>query len=326
MQILSNIALLIISITFLTGCNSTNNNETNSNIESEEVLYIEESAFTITVYQPDGSELIIEQTPERVVVLAATTLEILHTLGVQQIVGNANLAARPDLLGLYPNSVDVGLTSNPDMEILATLNPDLIIAPSTFVGLQHQLEAQGYNAWFASNQTYYDTLELIEAFGIIFDIEETATNIVNDIEEQRISLVNNVLNEVDDITAMIMFGSGDSIMFGTNESYVGTILEMYGVKNVTDGIQFEVINAGYVPFSLEEAIALNPDIIFRIAHGDIDQTKKMFDEQFDNHPAFRELDAYQNNRIYDLDHTLFFSNPGIRTIEAFEYIAEIILK
>jgi len=318
-------------IVFFSGCSVTNDEVSTQDTTSQSYNVdkldeeIDESEFKLVLSQPNGSQLILEDRPERVIVLAATTLEILHTLGVDKVVGNANLQSRQDLIGLYPDSVDVGLTQNPDMEIIATLNPDLIIAPSTFVTLQDQFEAQGHNIWFASNQTYNDTIELIDIFGTMFDIEDKAQQVINDIETQKAEIIEEVINENKDITAMIMFGTGDNIMFGTNQSYVGSILEFFEIKNVTDGMEFETQSGGYVPFSLEEVIVQNPNVIFRIAHGDVEQAAIMFDQQFDSNPAFHGIDAYVNNRIYDLDHTLFFSNPGIRTVEGFRYIADIIL-
>jgi len=284
------------------------------------------TSSSVTVPQPDGSEVTIEGTPESVVVMAATTLEILYTLGVDQVIGNADLTARPDLIGLFPDSVNIGLTQSPDMEVIATLAPELVIAPSTFMAtMQETFEAQGYTIWFASNQTYTATLQLLENLGQIFDVEDRATELITEIETSRATIVERVQGEVDDITVMIIFGAGDNIMFGTNESHTGYILEAFGIANVTDGMQFDMVTAGYVPFSMEQAIVMNPDIIFRIAHGNIEQTAMMFDEMFDRNPAFHAMNAYINGRVYDLEHSLFFSNPGIRTIESFEYIANLLL-
>lgn len=325
------LTLITLCTIFFSGCWGTNNDiNTQVNINEETSMQtvveeINESQFNLVLNQPDGSVLILEDKPERIVVLAATTLEILHTLGIDKVVGNASLQSRQDLIGLYPDSVDVGLTQNPDMEIIATLKPDLVIAPSTFVTLQEQFEAQGHNIWFASNQTYNDTINLIYTFGVMFGIEDKANQVINNIQGEKAEIIKEVKSKDKDITAMIMFGAGDNIMFGTNQSYVGSILEFFEIKNVTDGMEFETQSGGYVPFSLEEVIILNPNIIFRIAHGDIEQTAIMFDQKFDSNPAFHGIDAYVNNRIYDLNHTLFFSNPGIRTVEGFRYIADIIL-
>ena len=332
------LALLLSTVIFATGCGGGQNAAQPSTPPAqthqaqaaspepqtpETQPAIESSSFT--VFQPDGSEVVIEETPERVVVMAATTLEILHALGIEQVVGNADLHARPDLANLYPDSVNVGLTQSPDMEVMATLNPDLVIAPSTFMGTMQELfEAQGYTIWFANNTTYSHTMQLISDLGNIFDVEERASQLLEELEMGRENIVESVKGTVDDVTAMVIFGAGDNIMFGTNESYIGYVLNAFGAGNVTDGMSFDVVNAGFVPFSLEQAIVMNPDIIFRIAHGNIEQTALMFDEMFDSNPAFHAMNAFINGRVYDLEHTLFFSNPGIRTIEAFEHIAYVL--
>lgn len=279
-------------------------------------------ALAKTVTQPDGTELVFDQIPQRVLVLSSTTLELLDALGVK-IAATASLSAKPELAEKFRDAVDVGLATKPDMEVIAQVNPDIIIAGSMFMSMKDQFEAQGLKVWFVNNQTYGDTMKLLESFGELFDVQEAAQAVVSDFETRKDGVI--AANQhVESMTAMIIFGAGDQVMLGTDQCYAGSLLKLLGHANVTDHMDLTGASAGYIPFSLETAIATEPDAIFRIAHGNPAETKQMFDELFDQNPAYQSMKAVAEGKVYDLPYDLFFSNPGFRCIDALEALSGLI--
>jgi len=81
---------------------------------------------------------------------------------------------------------------------------------------------------------------------------------------------------------------------------------------------------GFVPFSVEQAVALNPEVILRISHGNPAETLRLLQAEFTNNPIWQNVNAVKNNRVYDLDSNLFDPNPGVSIIDALEDLAEIL--
>uniref|UniRef100_UPI00260AFEB1 ABC transporter substrate-binding protein n=1 Tax=Clostridium sp. TaxID=1506 RepID=UPI00260AFEB1 len=94
------------------------------------------------------------------------------------------------------------------------------------------------------------------------------------------------------------------------------------VDNVTDSI--DTIDSAYVNFSMEQIVEMNPDYILRLSHGDIEVTKKAFDEEFSTNPAWMTLDATKEGRVYDLDPVVFGVTANLSIIEAIEELGNII--
>lgn len=321
-----------LSITLFVSCKNSNTEKVTENTIStiSEIVDINDIAtennnsnYPIVVYQSDNSILEIEAKPEKVMVLSHVILEILDTLEIN-VAAAGSLSSNPHLLEKFINVIDVGISTNPDMETVASVDPDIIIAGSLFSNLKERFDEQNYQSWFLNNQSYSDTINIIESFGKVFDKEEQAYKIINSFENQKNTILNDINGKVEDKKIMVIFGSGDNLSFGTSDSFVGSVVKLLGSQNVTDGLNLGIATAGYVPFTYEVVLEIDPDIIFRISHGDLEDTKAMFDEVFDNNPAFRELTAYKNDNVHDLDYDLFFSNPGIKTIEAMEIIADLI--
>ena len=283
-----------------------------------------ETYLETIVFQPDGTELILTELPEKVLVLSSATLELLSSLDIE-IAATGSLMTRPDLAEMFSNAVDVGMATSPDMEIVASVAPDIIIVGSTFISMQERFEAQGYNAWFVKNQSYEDILTLMEDFGRVFQKQDEASSIIHSFEERRLATIDKTLPFTEGKTAMIITGAGDNIMFGRENSFPGSLIEMLGVENITSKLNLGDLESSYVPFSFEQAIELNPDIIFRIAHGDIQQTSQMFDEYFDQNPAYVAMRAVIEGNVYDLDYNLFFSNPGLKVVDSIEAMSELLM-
>ena len=343
--VLMGCTLLLVS---LTGCQSKENQttpaattaktETTTAATTEVTTEVETTTLEVTtteketatestvkeVLQPDGSTLVIDEIPQKVLVLSSTTLELLDAVGVK-ITATSSLSSKPALAEKFKDAVDVGMATKPDMEIIATVSPDLIIAGSMFMNMKDQFEAQGYKTWFVNNQTYEDTLTLIENFGYVFDKEDEAAALILDFETRKEAALETNKTESPK-TIMIIFGAGDQVMLGSDQCYSGSLAKLFGHKNVADDMDLTGATSGYIPFSLETALAAEPDVIFRVAHGNPEETKKMFDEMFEQNPAYQTMKAVTEGKVYDLSYDLFFSNPGLKCIEAIEELGELLNK
>ena len=112
-------------------------------------------------------------------------------------------------------------------------------------------------------------------------------------------------------------------MLATETSYLGDLVKTIGATNIASNLEGTVEN-GYIQLSLEHVLKENPDYILRFAHGNIEDTKKSFDKAFDENPAYQELDAVKNNKVVDLDPTIFNVSANLKVKEAITTLGDIL--
>lgn len=221
----------------------------------------------------------------------------------------------------YADLPEVGQAMSPDLEIVASLEPDLFIMDSNFqASVEESLSQYGLNTFFFETGGYSDFVNSIKQLGVEINREDEAKKLVNEIEAS----VTKALEKKGDQspTVAVIFGAGENFMLATDTSYLGDLVKTLGATNITSKLDGDM-SSGYVQFSLEQILAQNPDYVLRFAHGNIEQTKKMFDEAFDANDAYQELDAVKSGKVYDLDPSVFNVSANLEITTAIETLGEI---
>ena len=221
----------------------------------------------------------------------------------------------------YADLPEVGQAMSPDLEIVASLEPDLFIMDSNFqASVEESLSQYGLNTFFFETGSYSDFVNSIKQLGVEINSEDEAKKLVNEIEAS----VTKALEKKGDQspTVAVIFGAGENFMLATDTSYLGDLVKTLGATNITSKLDGDM-SSGYVQFSLEQILAQNPDYVLRFAHGNIEQTKKMFDEAFDANDAYQELDAVKSGKVYDLDPSVFNVSANLEITTAIETLGEI---
>ena len=221
----------------------------------------------------------------------------------------------------YADLPEVGQAMSPEFEIVASLEPDLFIMDSNFqASVEESLSQYGLNTFFFETGSYSDFVNSIKQLGVEINREDEAKKLVNEIEAS----VTKALEKKGDQspTVAVIFGAGENFMLATDTSYLGDLVKTLGATNITSKLDGDM-SSGYVQFSLEQILAQNPDYVLRFAHGNIEQTKKMFDEAFDANDAYQELDAVKSGKVYDLDPTIFNVSANLEITTAIETLGEI---
>ncbi|MBS3198813.1 ABC transporter substrate-binding protein [Turicibacter bilis] len=221
----------------------------------------------------------------------------------------------------YADLPEVGQAMSPDLEIVASLEPDLFIMDSNFqASVEESLSQYGLNTFFFETGSYSDFVNSIKQLGVEINREDEAKKLVSEIEAS----VTKALEKKGDQspTVAVIFGAGENFMLATDTSYLGDLVKTLGATNITSKLDGDM-SSGYVQFSLEQILAENPDYVLRFAHGNIEQTKKMFDEAFDANDAYQELDAVKSGKVYDLDPSVFNVSANLEITTAIETLGEI---
>ena len=223
----------------------------------------------------------------------------------------------------YKELPQVGQAMNPDLEIIASLEPDVLVVDDTFrKNIEESLKSYDLNTFYFQSKTYNSFIQSITDLGKELGKEEEATKLITELKKVEEEARTNKGDK--EPTIAIMFGSGENFMLATESSYLGDLVKTVGGKNITNELDVKDNGFGYAQFSLEQIMKQNPDYILRFAHGNIEDTKAMFDKAFDQNPAYKELDAVKNKKVYDLDSEIFNVSANLGVTEAIKTLGDML--
>lgn len=304
-------ALILSTMVFITGCQG--------NVEKPVSSGNVEGKFRLV--ESDGTELILDEIPERIVVMSVATAEIMNALGIPLVGMTTTSRELSEELRSLP---DVGIPMTPDMERIMALNPDLVIMSTNFKAAhKDNFDKFNINTYFIDNQRYTGTQKSIEMLAKAFGKEDKIDDILAPIKEREEAILNSVKDrEVP--TVMVIFGTADSFSMARDNSFAGEMVKVLGAKNLTDDLKIDDEMASMIPLSIEQAVQFNPDVILRISHGNPRQVQRLYEQEFASNPIWRNISAVQNGRVHDLSTELFFANPGLTAIDSLEELAKIL--
>lgn len=234
----------------------------------------------------------------RIIATSSAVAEICDRLELKLVgVSKSNVSAIPKR---YKKVKKVGLAMSPDMEIVASLNPDWILSPSS---LQTDLEPK-----YKEIDTEYAFLNLksvqgmyrsIQEMGEIFGREKQAQKMT----EEFVSFYKKYMKkhkEKKQPKVLVLMGMPGSYVIATENSYVGSLVKLAGGKNVYQNTSEE-----FLTVNTEDMKKKEPDIIVRAAHALPDQVVKMFQEDFETNDIWKHFKAVKNQRVYDLTYEYF---------------------
>jgi ABC-type Fe3+-hydroxamate transport system substrate-binding protein len=129
-----------------------------------------------------GVSITLEKTPSRIISLVPSQTELLYDLGLdKEVAGITKFCVHPQ--EWFRNKARVGGTKQVKMDIIHSLQPDLIIANKE-ENVKEQVEelARQYPVWTSDIQNLEEALEMIKQIGIITDKETKANNIIAQIK------------------------------------------------------------------------------------------------------------------------------------------------
>lgn len=292
-------SIFLVSALFITGCSNSDTNGGNKGRDGDKNAQVEEVdvvAATVSATQ------VLDKLDANVIGIPTTKMPL------------------PEKFKGLP---EVGQSMSPDLEIVASLKPDIFVMDSMFKdSVEKSMKEYDLNTFYFETGTYTEFIASIEKLGQEINKEKEAINIIKElkkIEDQAKSKNKNGKAP----TVAIIFGGGENFMLATETSYLGDLVKTIGGENITNKLEGDM-ESDYVQFSLEQILEQNPDYVLRFAHGNIEETKKSFDDAFDKNPAYKELDAYKNGKIIDLDPAIFNVSANLSVKEAITTLGNIL--
>ncbi len=262
----------------------------------------------IEVVDDTGAVVVLQEKPWRIVSLAPNITELLFAAGAgAQVAGVSTADDYPEAVGDLPRFSAVPL----NVEALATLNPDLVVAAETFNPQQH-LEALGrlnIPLFVLSFDTLEDIWNAIDRLGAITgnaaSAKATKQSILSRLEpfEERSKMKRQVP------TVLLLLGTERLYAFG-GDSYITDVIRLSGGQSATAGYE-----GPSAVLTEEFVLRCDPDVIVGAFMG----TASM-DLLLRNHPSWSVLSAVRNDRLCTVNPD-FLLRPGPRLVEGIKAIS-----
>lgn len=284
----------------------------------------EKKSETVTFTDALGREVTVASGTKKAAALLGSFAEVWTLAG-------GELAAAPDDawvdldLDLSDDVLDLGKVNELSMETLLSSEPEFIIASSS---VRVDLE------WLESIEStdipiaYFD----VSDFDSYLDMLKVCTDITGrddlyqtnglDIKSSVDSVIEKSEKRVAEKGAPKVLAMRASASFvrakGSEGNVLGEMLKTLGCENIADGNDAFLEN-----ISIEHIIESDPDFIFIVQSGDDDKgTQQKLDQFIADNPAWEDLSAVKDGRVFFLEKRLYNLKPNALWGEAYEKLEE----
>jgi len=251
-----------------------------------------------------GRQINVPKSVKRIVSMAPNVTEMLFLLGLDnEIVGVTDFCNYPDLA---KSKTKIGGYYNPNIEVILSLSPDLIVATPDGYSKERvdRLEESGIAVFLVNPLKIDDVLDSILLLGKATGKEEKANQEVEDMRNRIMKVKDSVAEIPENKRVKVFYEIGnDPLVTVGPENFVNDLIETAGGINIAN----DASNPWPV-YSVEAVIMKNPDIILTAPATMVSSTE----QQETKWDKYRTISAVKNNRIYHIDpDTLLRSGPRV---------------
>jgi iron complex transport system substrate-binding protein len=253
----------------------------------------------------------VPTTPERVVSLSPTHTEIMFAIGAGDLlVAVDDFSNYPTEALELPNELS---GFEPNVEAIASYEPDLVLIGGDFTGLGDQLAELDIESWdgpaaSAISDTYTQIEQLGAATGNVAEAAELVSSMQTRIDEI-------VAESGDSGAGLSFYHELDPTYFSADSStFIGEVYTALGLANIADGDDTE--SFGFPQLNAEFIVAANPELIFLA-------DTKCCNENADTvagRPGWDAIAAVQNGDVIEMDDDIA-SRWGPRIVDYLEDVA-----
>lgn len=290
----------------LAGCSGTQKAADSANTQSSGSGQTESVNTTTIIHEMGKTD--VKGTPEKVVALELSFVDSLNALGIDAagIADDEKKEMITKLVGKEIEYTSVGTREQPNLEVISSLQPDLIIADAErHKNVYEDLQKIAPTIVLKSRESTYQ--ENLDAFHTIAQAvgkeNEAKTRLAE--HEKTIEETKAKLKADPNATILPAVVRDTSFQAHTSSSYDGELLEDLGFKNA---IQQE---EPYAEMNLEQLVEIDPDVLL-LANNE----GKLITDEWKNNPLWKNLKAVKNGQVYDVDRDLWTRFRGVESAEA----------
>ena len=267
------------------------------------LLMVSAFASAVTVKDAKG-EFTLDKTPSRVVALEYSFVDALAQVGVSPVgVADDNKVDRilPQVREKIAAWQSVGTRSQPSLEVIASLKPDLIIAdPSRHTAVFEELKKIAPTVMFDSrHESYQENLETAQKIG---DLVGKSNEMKAKINEHN-DYIANIAKNLGVQGKKASFGTSreDKFNIQNDNGYVGSFLTTLGFAPTK-------LNSdqAFVEINLEQLVMEKPEYLF-IAHYRDESIARKWEAE----PLWKAIPAVKANHVYSVDADMWARGRGL---------------
>ncbi len=244
----------------------------------------------------------VPDNPERIVVLEFSFIDALASVGVAPV-GIADDERRERVISAYTDVigdewVSVGTRRSPSLEVIASLQPDLIIADLSRHGEAYETLSQIAPTIVLDSLAgdYHDSVEQMSVVGAAIGKSEEMDARVAEHRALMEDYVAQIRPLSEGKSAQFGVTNANGLWLHSPASYNGSLLEMFGFSSTMrpdgDGGVYET---NYVPTTLEQLSEVNPDILIFGEYAD-----PSFVDGWAGETLYDALGAVQSDRVFNV--------------------------
>ena len=316
--------ILFLLTIFLIGCGNQHTQYSATTVQTYEEQNEETEDY---IFTDALGRTVAVNNPERVAALLGSFADIWYLAG-GEIIASADDAWDDFELPLPEDAINLGMTKELSLEKLFEANPDFVLASSNTKGnveWLETLEAAGINVAYFEVNDFQDYLEVLRICTDITGRKDLYEKNGLEIQKQIENVIAQSKQRIEDAgqapTVLSLRASSTFIRAkNSKDNVLGEMLFALGCENIADSEESLLEN-----LSIEQIIIEDPDYIFFIQQGDNEEgTKENIENFIAENPAWSELTAVKNGKVYLLEKSLYALKPNDRWGEAYEKLEGIL--
>jgi len=299
-RILSIVIAMILCFV-LTACGKAEGNGSKNTVEG--------TTYPLKVTDSYNREVTIDKEPQRIISIAPNITETIFALGKgDKLVGRTDYCDFPVEASKVAS---VGTLTDPSLEKIVELKPDVVIASTHFKKeVVTKLEELNIKVLVLyGEESFNGVYDTITKVAQVINAKEAGDKVVGDMKKT----VDNVLAKVKDATKPSVYyvvGYGKSGDFTSGKgTFIANMIEMAGGVNAANDVE------GW-KYSIEKLTEKNPDILVCSKNFD---TKKGIEGTV----GYKDLKAVKEGKLLEIDENLL-NRQGPRLAEGLETLAKLI--
>lgn len=313
----------IFSVVYLRNNYESRITEMNSRISDlqKSITNLQRARTNLTLVDDQGYVLNLTSYPNRIVSLSPSNTEILFKVGAgDKVVAVTDYCNYPYNFTAWikaGNMTSVGGYTTPNIEVIVSLKPDLIVAALDQDKVVDTLRGMGLKVL---------VLDPDNIGGVLSDIALVGRATNKDVESAAV--VSDLRHLIDAVVSKVAYSTSkpkvyyevwyDPLWSTGSESWENGLIEKAGGINI-----FADQRINYFEPSSEAIVQYNPDmIIFPLSHGAGNPYWGSF-SQVKERPGWGTISALKHDRLYTIDADIM-SRPGPRIVDALEILVKII--
>ena len=236
----------------------------------------------------------------RIVSLTSLSTDIIYHLSPESLKGrpDSSLFLKRKKFNNIP-IVSKGRTP-PNLELIVSLKPDLVIGAKGFHDKSlNALNKIGIKTLSTQLKDWSDLESIINELKLVTNSKKTNLN------DKLYNCINGTDSKGNEVVVLV---STKPLLAPNSQSWAGSLLSRFNIKNLTSKIESSGRLKGYVNLSPEWLIDKNPDKLILIEFNNDDLSK------FYKLPFWKDLNAVKNNNISNFNYYGLINAGSLETI------------